>query len=167
VELSNLPHLETLHLTIVSLSLIENFPIQMKLKNLKKLVFEIESAVTLSISSRFITWMTTQLPSLEVLEYDLEALENSSEIKNDVSFNIDSLRTNDVYIHNSLKHLILCNCPMKKESFEILMLEIVPKLRNFTSLDLYGSNIESFLPIVDSIKNDRTFVPSKSLYSIR
>ena len=153
-ELSNLPHLEKLHLNIWSLYLLDYFPVQMKLPNLKELVVDMGSVQI--ASSRFLTWMTTQLPSLEVLEY-------STERKNDVTVIIDSLRTSDLCFHNSLKRLTLGCCFMEQESFEILMIEIVPKCRDLKSLNLWYNNIKSFLPIVDSIKNDRTFVPSTSL----
>ncbi|OEU06156.1 hypothetical protein FRACYDRAFT_256201 [Fragilariopsis cylindrus CCMP1102] len=154
-ELSNLPHLEKLHLNIFSLDLLENFPIQMKLKNLK--ILRVNSDVPLPASSRFLKWMTSQLPNLETLEFEND-MEN-----NDHLFIIDSLRTNNVCFHKSLKHLALCCCLTGQESFEILILEIVPKFRDLRSLDLSRNRIKSFLPIVDSIKNDRTFVPSKSL----
>ncbi|OEU07433.1 hypothetical protein FRACYDRAFT_251238 [Fragilariopsis cylindrus CCMP1102] len=154
VELSNLPHLENLYLYSIDLDLLENFPIQMKLKNLKELCVDRDSS--LPVPSQFLKWMRTQLPSLEVLRYCTNG-------KTDVSFIIDSLRTNDVCFYNSLKHLELHGCLMEQDSFEILMLEIVPKFRDLKSLNLQNNNIKSFLPIVDSIKNDTTFVPSKSL----
>ncbi|OEU12619.1 hypothetical protein FRACYDRAFT_243872 [Fragilariopsis cylindrus CCMP1102] len=153
-ELSNLPHLEELYLYDCSFNPIENFPIQMKLKNLKKLYARLDSS--LPLPSQFVKWMTTQLPSLEVLEY-------STKRKNDASFIINSLRTNDVFFHNTLKHFGLHCCLMEQESFEILMLEIVPKFKNLCYLHLFGNNIKSFLPIVDSIKNNKMFLPSKSL----
>ena len=154
VELSNLPHLEKLQLLHCSLNLnlIENFPIQMQLNNLK--ILTVSSAEPIPAASQFLKWITSQLPRLETLEHT--GIET-----NDVSSIIDSLRTNDIC--NSLKHLRLSRRLMEEESFEILMLEIVPKFRNLKSLSLFGNNINSFLPIVDSIKNDRTFVPSKSL----
>jgi hypothetical protein len=43
------------------------------------------------------------------------------------------------------------------------MLEIVPKLRNLRSLNLSNNNIEFFLPIMNIIKNEASFLPSTSL----
>jgi hypothetical protein len=62
-EISNLPLLDMFELIRCSPDLSNNFPIQMKLRHLKKLrvsYFQIES-----VSSPFFTWMTSQLPSVE------------------------------------------------------------------------------------------------------
>jgi hypothetical protein len=98
VELTNLPHLDTLFLIECSPDLFENFPIQMKLNNLKKLCIYKCVCVFPSAPSQFLTWMTSQLPSLEDLEF-FSCMDND-----EVSYTVDYLRSKEVCFHNSLKN---------------------------------------------------------------
>ncbi|OEU21700.1 hypothetical protein FRACYDRAFT_231843 [Fragilariopsis cylindrus CCMP1102] len=120
-ELSKLSQFRTLELFDCSSVIFEYFPIQMKLRHLKKLRvanFQIEFV---SVSSPFLTWMTRQLPSLEVLDF-------VGMKKNETNFIVDHLVTNDVIcFQESLKYLGVQNCQVDENIFETIMFKICPK----------------------------------------
>ena len=156
--LSNLPQLETLQLIYCSPDLFNHFPIQMKLRHLKKLLvlkFQIESVL-----SPFFTWMTSQLPSVEDIGFEY------AEDKKTANAILESLSSvEDVCFKDSLKVLSLKHCQVDENNLEIIMLKIRPKFENLSKLGLHDNNIQSIHQTVNKIKNndDAEFVPSKSL----
>ena len=158
-ELSKLSQFRTLELFDCSSVIFEYFPIQMKLRHLKKLRvanFQIEFV---SVSSPFLTWMTSQLPSLEVLDFVRMK-------KNETNFIVDHLVTNDVIcFQESLKYLGVQNCQVDENIFETIMFKICPKFEKLSELRLHYNQIKTIQNIVNKIKNNDTteFVPLKSL----
>jgi hypothetical protein len=156
--LSNLPQLETLQLIYCSPDLFNNFPIQMKLRHLKKLLvsfFQIES-----VSSPFFTWMTSQLPSVEDIGFECA---KDKKTANAILESFSSIE--DVCFKDSLKVLSLKHCQGDENNLEIIMSKICPKFENLSKLGLHDNNIQSIHQTVNKIKNndDAEFVPSKSL----
>jgi hypothetical protein len=158
-ELSKLSQFRTLELFDCSSDIFNNFPIQMKLRYLKKLRvtdIQIESE---SVYSPFFTWMTSQLPSLEVLDFVKMK-------KNETNFIIDHLVTNDVIcFQESLKYLGMQNCQVNDTIFETIMFKICPKFEKLSELRLHFNQIKTIQNIVNKIKSNNTteFVPLKSL----
>jgi hypothetical protein len=86
VELSNLRHLQSLALFRCSDLFDNNFPIQMVLSNLKDFNIYNSRVQSTSGSPLFLEWMSTQLPRLENLAFDIME-------KNETDSIVNALRT--------------------------------------------------------------------------
>jgi len=156
--LSNLPQLETLQLCCCPPDLFNHFPIQMKLRYLKKLtVFNCQIE---SVSSPFFTWMTSQLPSVEDIGFEYAEDKKTANATLEYFSSVE-----DVCFKDSLKILSLNGCQVDENDLEIIMLKIRPKFENLSKLGLHDNNIKSIHQTVNRIKNndDAEFIPSKSL----
>jgi hypothetical protein len=158
--LSNLPQLETLQLCCCPPDLFNHFPIQMKLRHLKKLLVLCPQSQIESVSSPFFTWMTSQLPSVEDIGFEYAEDQKTA---NAILESLSSVE--DICFKDCLKVLSLKNCQVDENSLEIVMLKIRPKFENLSKLGLHDNNIQSIHQTVNKIKNndDAEFFPSKSL----
>ena len=154
--LTNLQHLKTLNLNQSS-DLLDNIPAQMELLYLEKLV--VHSCQLKSQASSFLTWMTTKLPLLKSLVFT-----SSSMRKNEAGFIISTLSaSNAVCFQDTIKNLGFYSMHLNDQDLETLVLDILPSFPNISSLNLFANEIHSIKPILDRIKDDATFSPSKSI----
>ena len=144
-ELTILMHLQTLEFTRCS-DLLNNIPVQMQLKNLKKIHL---TGCIFQSSSPFLVWMIVQLPNLEILE--LRCMENFG-----TNCILDALRTyvGDVSFRDNLKKIKMVFCKLDETHLETLLFDILPKFPNIFSLDLNFNRIESVQSIADRLKKD-------------
>ncbi|MGK3761477.1 MAG: hypothetical protein ACI8RD_013795 [Bacillariaceae sp.] len=110
VELSNLPHLQSLKLVHCSDLFDSNFPVQMELSNLKN--FFIDDCYQIqSSSSLFLEWLTKQLPYLETLGFDKTKKKGTNSILN-------FLRTvKYLCFQNTSKSLTMRSCNIDLKNF--------------------------------------------------
>lgn len=155
-ELSSLPHLQRLHFDDCGPNLLENFPIQMKLKNLTTLGIT-HGYYLLQSTSPVFAWIQQQLPSLEELDICC-----TKEIESTVFF-LDFLCTANVCFKESLKQITMDDCKVNNNQFETLLFDILPRFPNVFSLDLGHNKIQSIKPIVDRIENDDNCSIPKSI----
>ena len=152
VELSNLLHLQSLSLRDCS-DLIRNFPVQMKLRHLKKLY--VSYRYLLRTPASFFEWTVGKLPNLEELKFN--------GIMNGIEF-LDCLHTVDaVCFQDSIRCLGMIFCNVDQKSFQDLWFTIRLKFPKINSLNLAYNNIQTVQPIADRIKNDSVILPPKSL----
>jgi hypothetical protein len=157
-ELSNLPHLQTLGYSGYDDSdsfQVDYFPVDMKLDKLRRL--QLNYCEFKSSSSVFLTWMSKQISNLEHLFFDIMEAKSTDIV-------LDALCDNTFSFQNKLKSLDMNKCGIDGNRFAIILLEILPKFPDLTTLDLGDNKIESVQPTVDRImKNDNPKIISKSL----
>ncbi|OEU06938.1 hypothetical protein FRACYDRAFT_265309 [Fragilariopsis cylindrus CCMP1102] len=152
--LTNLQHLKTLSLNQCG-DLLDNFPAQMELLHLENLAV---NDCRLSQASSFLTWMTTKLPWLKSLEFSF------IRTKNEVAIIFGTLSaSNAVCFQDTIKNLEFYAMHLNDQDLETLVLDILPSFPNISSLNLFANEIHSIKPILDRIKDDVTFSPSKSI----
>ena len=158
VELSSLSHLKELHLLESDEELLNDFPLQMVLSHLTRLEV---SDCRLQSSSPFLIWMTRQLPRLEIFGF-------MSMGKEEANYILDSFRNSEnVCFKENLKRFDMQSCRLDDKCLETLLLDILPKVPNVSSLDLEGNNIKSVRAIIDRIKSDETCFVSKSIRCLK
>jgi hypothetical protein len=155
VELSNLPNLKVLMLDDECFA---NFPAEMELRHLKELHVGVVNYEYESASPPFFAWLKGQLslPSLEKLEFD--NLNDKFRVHI-----VDFLLTNDFCFQDTLKHIGITACNLNDTEFQTIYFEIMPKFQKVSSLNLSSTKIQTIKPIVDRMKNDTLFLPSKAL----
>jgi hypothetical protein len=152
--LSKLSQFRTLELYDCSSDLFNNFPIQMKLRHLRKLAvcnFQIES------ESPFFIWMLSQLTSIEVIKYAAAKDKETTDKIVDFLCSVE-----DACFKYSIKRLNMQNCKMDENILETIMAKICPKFVNLSELRLHSNNqIKTIQNIVNKIENNDTteFVP--------
>ena len=144
-ELCNL-RLHTLRLHRCS-DLLNKFPIEMRLKFLKKLYID---SCRLHPSSTLLAWMVSQLPILEYLEFN-------DMLEKEINRIVDVLCSNPngaACFQGSLTSLVISCCRLGDKQFEILMFEGMSCYPNVSSLNVMGNNIRSVQSIMDRIKSN-------------
>ena len=90
------------------------------------------------------------IPSLEILQF-------GGFEKNETNCILDALQNIDTSFHESLKHFKMTSYELNDSHLETLVLEILPKLRIISSLNLRRNGIQSVQPVVDRIKNNANY----------
>jgi hypothetical protein len=149
VELSQMQNFHRLSLGACD-DLFDNFPVQMELRNLKRLSVS-GTHIPGDTSSPFFVWLKSKLSSL----YDLRF----------VDYLLDFLVTvEETRFKDNLKMLTLDSCNLECKPFgplfQTLMLNILPRFPKMVALNLCNNNIKSIHPVVvDMLENERK-IPS-------
>jgi hypothetical protein len=165
VELSQMQNLHRLSLGQCS-DLIDNFPVQMELRNLK--YFRLHSTrIPESTSSPFFVWLKTRLPSLNDLGFvDYPREEETSKIF-DFFLTVKEKRFKD-----NLRSICMDCCATENElahfqpQFDTIVTKIRPRFPNLRSIKLPDNYIESIQPIVEKFKTAPTVLSSLRVLSL-